>query len=153
MGSAAVLRPAHVWIKQDKFRESFCQDLAPDEALVMAVTQEGAPLVPPSGTLSRPGVEEKADLVPGLDKRPHDPSRAQPVEDSNGSVCFRSSIKSSNGAPGRKCPGWLIDSSQPSRRKLEKSSLQSAPGRASTVWTFFKRFRRTSHGTSLYAAL
>ena len=33
----------YVWIKQDKFRESFCQDLPADEALVMAVTQK-APL-------------------------------------------------------------------------------------------------------------
>jgi pimeloyl-ACP methyl ester carboxylesterase len=30
----------YVWIKQDKFRESFCQDLPVDEALVMAVTQK-----------------------------------------------------------------------------------------------------------------
>ena len=30
----------YVWIKQDKFHESFCQDLAADEALVMAVTQK-----------------------------------------------------------------------------------------------------------------
>jgi pimeloyl-ACP methyl ester carboxylesterase len=29
-----------VWIAQDKFRESFCQDLPADEALVMAVTQK-----------------------------------------------------------------------------------------------------------------
>src|SRR6187200_576676 len=33
----------YVWIKPDKFRESFCQDLPADEALVMAVTQK-APL-------------------------------------------------------------------------------------------------------------
>ena len=33
----------YLWIKQDKFHESFCQDLAADEALVMAVTQK-APL-------------------------------------------------------------------------------------------------------------
>ena len=33
----------YVWIKQDKFQESFCQDLPDDEALVMAVTQK-APL-------------------------------------------------------------------------------------------------------------
>jgi len=32
-----------VWIRQDKFRESFCQDLPQDEALIMAVTQK-APL-------------------------------------------------------------------------------------------------------------
>ena len=30
----------YVWIEQDKFRESFCQDLPADEALVMAVTQK-----------------------------------------------------------------------------------------------------------------
>jgi pimeloyl-ACP methyl ester carboxylesterase len=29
----------YLWIKQDKFQESFCQDLSADEALVMAVTQ------------------------------------------------------------------------------------------------------------------
>ncbi|MFF2555950.1 alpha/beta hydrolase [Nocardia sp. NPDC058058] len=33
----------YLWVKQDKFQESFCQDLSDDEALVMAVTQK-APL-------------------------------------------------------------------------------------------------------------
>ncbi|MGH3011304.1 MAG: alpha/beta hydrolase [Gaiellaceae bacterium] len=33
----------YLWVKQDKFHESFCQDLTADEALVMAVTQK-APL-------------------------------------------------------------------------------------------------------------
>jgi pimeloyl-ACP methyl ester carboxylesterase len=33
----------YLWIKPEKFHESFCQDLTPDEALVMAVTQK-APL-------------------------------------------------------------------------------------------------------------
>lgn len=33
----------YLWVKQDKFRESFCQDLSEEEALVMAVTQK-APL-------------------------------------------------------------------------------------------------------------
>ncbi|HEY4460790.1 MAG TPA: alpha/beta hydrolase [Pseudonocardiaceae bacterium] len=33
----------HLWIAQDAFQESFCQDLPDDEALVMAVTQK-APL-------------------------------------------------------------------------------------------------------------
>jgi len=33
----------YLWIKYDKFHESFCQDLTQDEALVMAVTQK-APL-------------------------------------------------------------------------------------------------------------
>jgi pimeloyl-ACP methyl ester carboxylesterase len=30
----------YLWIKRDKFHESFCQDLTADEALVMAVTQK-----------------------------------------------------------------------------------------------------------------
>jgi pimeloyl-ACP methyl ester carboxylesterase len=30
----------YLWIRQDKFHESFCQDLTADEALVMAVTQK-----------------------------------------------------------------------------------------------------------------
>lgn len=30
----------YLWIAQDKFRQSFCQDLPEDEALVMAVTQK-----------------------------------------------------------------------------------------------------------------
>ncbi|MFJ3881374.1 alpha/beta hydrolase [Streptomyces sp. NPDC090077] len=33
----------YLWLKQDKFHESFAQDLTPEEALVMAVTQK-APL-------------------------------------------------------------------------------------------------------------
>ncbi|MGL6234384.1 MAG: alpha/beta hydrolase [Segniliparus sp.] len=33
----------YLWVKPDKYHESFCQDLADDEALVMAVTQK-APL-------------------------------------------------------------------------------------------------------------
>ena len=33
----------YLWIKSDKFHESFCQDLTQEEALVMAVTQK-APL-------------------------------------------------------------------------------------------------------------
>lgn len=44
--AAANLAPdsdGYLWIKRDKFHESFCQDLAADEALVMAVTQK-APL-------------------------------------------------------------------------------------------------------------
>lgn len=44
--AAANLAPdsdGYLWIKADKFHESFCQDLPADEALVMAVTQK-APL-------------------------------------------------------------------------------------------------------------
>ncbi len=44
--AAANLAPdsdGYLWVLQDKFHESFCQDLSADEALVMAVTQK-APL-------------------------------------------------------------------------------------------------------------
>ena len=44
--AAANLAPdsdGYLWVKPDKFHESFCQDLTADEALVMAVTQK-APL-------------------------------------------------------------------------------------------------------------
>ncbi|MFC0546091.1 alpha/beta hydrolase [Kutzneria chonburiensis] len=42
----------YLWIRQDKFHESFCQDLPEEEALVMAVTQkapQGAAYVAPAG--------------------------------------------------------------------------------------------------------
>ena len=49
----------YVWIKQDKFQESFCQDLPADEALVMAVTQK-APLGSTFGdTVSDPAWKKK----------------------------------------------------------------------------------------------
>ncbi|SEA91138.1 MULTISPECIES: alpha/beta hydrolase [unclassified Mycobacterium] len=44
--AAANLAPdsdGYLWVRQDKFHESFCQDLSADDALVMAVTQK-APL-------------------------------------------------------------------------------------------------------------
>jgi len=44
-GNVAPDSDGYLWIKQDKFRESFCQDLPADEALVMAVTQKA-----PAGT-------------------------------------------------------------------------------------------------------
>jgi pimeloyl-ACP methyl ester carboxylesterase len=45
-GVANLLPDSHgfLWIKQNKFHDSFCQDLTQEEALVMAVTQK-APLV------------------------------------------------------------------------------------------------------------
>jgi pimeloyl-ACP methyl ester carboxylesterase len=39
-GNIAPDSDGYVWIKQDKFGESFCQDLPADEVLVMAVTQK-----------------------------------------------------------------------------------------------------------------
>jgi len=43
MANIAPDSDSYLWIVADKFHESFCQDLTPEEALVMAVTQK-APL-------------------------------------------------------------------------------------------------------------
>jgi pimeloyl-ACP methyl ester carboxylesterase len=43
VANAAPDSDGYIWINPKKFHESFCQDLTPDEALVMAVTQK-APL-------------------------------------------------------------------------------------------------------------
>jgi len=49
----------YLWLKADKFHESFCQDLSADEGLVMAVTQK-APLASTFGdTISRPAWKSK----------------------------------------------------------------------------------------------
>jgi len=49
----------YVWIAQDKFHESFCQDLPADEALVMAVTQK-APVGSTFGdTVAEPAWKQK----------------------------------------------------------------------------------------------
>jgi pimeloyl-ACP methyl ester carboxylesterase len=58
-GNIAPDSDGFVWIKQDKFRESFCQDLPADEALVMAVTQK-APVGSTFGdTFSDPAWKKK----------------------------------------------------------------------------------------------
>jgi pimeloyl-ACP methyl ester carboxylesterase len=49
----------YLWIKPEKFHESFCQDLTSDEALVMAVTQK-APLASTFGdTITAPAWKKK----------------------------------------------------------------------------------------------
>lgn len=49
----------YLWIKRDKFHESFCQDLSSDEALVMAATQK-APLASTFGeNISQPAWKKK----------------------------------------------------------------------------------------------
>lgn len=49
----------YLWVKQDKFHESFCQDLTANEALVMAVTQK-APLASTFGdAVSAPAWKNK----------------------------------------------------------------------------------------------
>jgi len=60
--AAANLAPdsdGYLWVKTDKFHESFCQDLSADEAWVMAVTQK-APLASTFGdTISDPAWKHK----------------------------------------------------------------------------------------------
>ena len=60
--AAANLEPdsdGYLWIKPDRFHESFCQDLTADEALVMAVTQK-APLASTFGdTITAPAWKAK----------------------------------------------------------------------------------------------
>ena len=60
--AAANLEPdsdGYLWIKPDKFHESFCQDLTADEALVMAATQK-APLASTFGdTIAAPAWKAK----------------------------------------------------------------------------------------------
>ena len=49
----------YLWLKRNKFHESFCQDLGEDEGLVMAVTQK-APLASTFGdTVSKPAWRSK----------------------------------------------------------------------------------------------
>jgi pimeloyl-ACP methyl ester carboxylesterase len=58
-GNVAPDSDGYLWIKQDKFQESFCQDLPAEEALVMAVTQK-APLGSTFGdTVSDPAWKKK----------------------------------------------------------------------------------------------
>jgi pimeloyl-ACP methyl ester carboxylesterase len=49
----------YLWIKYDKFHESFCQDLSADEALIMSITQK-APLASTFGnTVTAPAWKKK----------------------------------------------------------------------------------------------
>ncbi|NTG90940.1 alpha/beta hydrolase [Agrobacterium rhizogenes] len=49
----------YLWLKADKLHESFCQDMTPEEALVMAATQK-APLASTSGdTVTAPAWKRK----------------------------------------------------------------------------------------------
>jgi pimeloyl-ACP methyl ester carboxylesterase len=58
-GNVEVDGDGYAWIKQDAFRESFCQDLPVGEALVMAVTQK-APLAATFGdTVTDPAWKKK----------------------------------------------------------------------------------------------
>ncbi len=60
--AAANLAPdsdGYLWLRQDKFHESFCQDLSAEEALVMAVTQK-APIANTFGdTITAPAWKAK----------------------------------------------------------------------------------------------
>ena len=75
----------YLWIKQDKFQESFCQDLPADEALVMAVTQK-APVGSTFGeTLSSPAWKRKPTWyqVSTNDRMIHPDSERQMAERMN----------------------------------------------------------------------
>lgn len=49
----------YLWIAQDKFHESFCQDLPADEALVMAVTQKAPMFAAAGGPVTAPAWKKK----------------------------------------------------------------------------------------------
>ena len=81
-GNVAPDSDGYVWIKQDKFRESFCQDLPADEALVMAVTQK-APVGSTFGdTISDPAWKKKPTWyqVSTADRMIHPDSERQMAE-------------------------------------------------------------------------
>ncbi|MFI1281080.1 alpha/beta hydrolase [Streptomyces sp. NPDC020858] len=66
----------YLWIKQDKFRESFCQDLgARGRGPGHGGDPEGAAGLDVRRRRDRPGLEEEAGPVPGLHPGPHDPPR------------------------------------------------------------------------------
>jgi pimeloyl-ACP methyl ester carboxylesterase len=81
-GNIAPDSDGYVWIKQDKFQESFCQDLPADEALVMAVTQK-APVGSTFGdTISDPAWKKKPTWyqVSTSDRMIHPDSERQMAE-------------------------------------------------------------------------
>jgi pimeloyl-ACP methyl ester carboxylesterase len=81
-GNIAPDSDGYVWIKQDKFQESFCQDLPADEALVMAVTQK-APVGSTAGdTISDPAWKKKPTWyqVSANDRMIHPDSERQMAE-------------------------------------------------------------------------
>ncbi len=58
-GNIAPDSDGFIWIKQDKFQESFCQDLSADEALVMAVTQKAPVGSTAADSISDPAWKKK----------------------------------------------------------------------------------------------
>jgi pimeloyl-ACP methyl ester carboxylesterase len=81
-GNIAPDSDGFVWIKQDKFQESFCQDLPADEAMVMAVTQK-APVGSTAGdAISDPAWKKKPTWyqVSTQDRMIHPDSERQMAE-------------------------------------------------------------------------
>ncbi len=58
-GNIAPDSDGYLWIKQDKFQESFCQDLPADEAMVMAVTQKAPVASTTADTITDPAWKKK----------------------------------------------------------------------------------------------
>ena len=126
MGSAAVLRPAHVWIKQDKLREGFLPGPGSRRSPGDGGDAEGARWSTFGNTVSGPAWKKKPTwyqvsisdrmihLAPagrGLERE-----RVLPLLDQKLERCAREILT-----------GGLIDSSQPSREEIRKSSLPSGP--------------------------
>lgn len=75
----------YLWVKQDKFHESFCQDLSADDALVMAVTQK-PPLASTFGdAISSPAWKKKPCWyqVSSADRMIHPQNQARMAERMN----------------------------------------------------------------------
>jgi pimeloyl-ACP methyl ester carboxylesterase len=81
-GNIAPDSDGYVWIKQDKFQESFCQDLPADEALVMAVTQKAPVGSTFADTISDPAWKKKPTWyqVSTSDRMIHPDSERQMAE-------------------------------------------------------------------------
>ena len=63
----------YLWLRADKFHESFCQDLSADDALVMAA--EGAAGLGLRHHGDPAGLARQTELVPDLQPGPHDHAR------------------------------------------------------------------------------
>ena len=65
----------YLFLDKAKFAASFAADVAKEKAEFMANSQVPWGLEALNGTISRPGVEDQAELVPDRDRRQDDPAR------------------------------------------------------------------------------
>ena len=95
----------YLWVKPEKYRESFCQDLSEDEALVMAVTQK-APLGSTFGdAISAPAWKVKPSWyqISTLDRMIHPENQQMMAARMNpkGTISLEASHASLASQPGR----------------------------------------------------